>query len=110
MILTNHKVERINVLLTKLQESLETLKKECHRDDVFFLTVKNATDNAIFLCRTTPNIEEKSLKSSLQSKKYKQIIQVRIGHLPQKRIAALFNMEAFWNGFITDNFSSQIMG
>jgi len=77
---------------------------------VFALTIKNAADNVISQCKTFPEIKEKSLLGSIHSEIYKRLILRRIGSIAKKKIAAYHNMEAFWNGFITDNFSPMMIG
>lgn len=84
--------------------------KDTPRDDVFILTVKNAAENVIYQCNHCPEIKKKNLTVFTHSEIYKRLIIGRIRCVPQKKIAALYNMEAFWNGFITDNFSPIIIG
>ena len=106
----DHKLERIDALLAKLLQSMDALGKDTPLDDVFILAVKNAAENVIYLCNHCPEIKKKNLPGFAHSGIYKRLITGRIGRVPKKKIAALHNMEAFWNGFITDNFSPLMIG
>ena len=94
-----YKLERIDSLLAELLGEIDAQKQEETREEVFFLTIKNAADNALKLGKPLLK-HRKIILAAVNTGVYQQLIVKRIQRIDEKRLAKYNNMEAFWNGFI----------
>jgi hypothetical protein len=92
----DYKLDRIGSLLVELLEEMNSQMRSEYRDEVFVLTVKNASDNVIKHVKKRKNRFTKSINSKI----YRELILKRIETIDKNRLADYFNMEAFWSGFI----------
>lgn len=93
-----YKLERIDSFLAELLEAKKAQKQEETREEVFVLTIGNATDNVIKLEKFLLNTK-KSIKT-INTRLYGNLINRRIQGIDKKRLAGYHNMDDFWNGFI----------
>ena len=69
-------------------------------EEAFLLTLKNASENAIKLAAYFPGDLAKRRLKSLTSEISKKFALEKIDTFTDKKLAALYNMDDFWNGFI----------
>lgn len=98
----NYKMDKLSSLLSELLNDMEPYAAEERSgawEEVFILTIKNAADNVFKLGQHL--FKDKNGKNlfteTVCSERYKRLINKRIEKIDKKR---LYNMEAFWNGFI----------
>lgn len=94
------KINHIDRLLGKLLAELQSLDLSSPDYDTPLLSIQNATDNVEKIARMiSPTIRQKILGKT-KPPVYTEIVTTRTDRIPAERIAALFNMDDFWNGLI----------
>lgn len=106
----DHKKSKLDSLLTKLTEAAASRPKIEIEEEVFILAIKRAADNMLVQAKYFPETAKKGFLKTLDSENYKKHIINRIESINPARLKTYDNIDAFWDGFITDNFSRLIMG
>lgn len=93
------KLKKIASGLKRILQDRECQFKDVTADEVFILTVKRATDNALKIENHIPDQKE-SLFDFVSYELYRKNILRKIERISSRRIKLFFNMDDFWNGFI----------
>ncbi len=94
-----------NILATLLEEIADAAKNGVD-EDVYYLAIKQATDNIFKLEKllTGSNGYEIRSKNDVNWDIYEELIVKRVERLDEKKLRSYYNMEAFWNGFVNGEF------
>lgn len=108
----DYKFDRIRSFLVRLLEAAAGCVKGGADEDVYYLAIKQATDN---LCKLEKllmghNDYEIRFRNKVNWDAYKELIVKRVEQIDEKKRCGYYNMEAFWNGFVNDDLSPMIRG
>lgn len=94
------KLERINTRLKDLLGALASEGSGEIKDEVFIVTIKNATDNVPKLVKHLSGKTGENFSRTVRSGMYRELVLNRIEHMDSRKLAGFLHLEAFWNGFI----------
>jgi hypothetical protein len=99
----DYKFAGIDSRLMELLKELDSQKgrgETEEKEDVFFLSIKNASGNALKLGKYLSEHAAKGLENTVNSERYHELIIKSAARIDRKRLAGYYNMNDFWNGFI----------
>lgn len=94
------KLERIHTRLNDLLGALTSEGSGEIKDEVFIVTIKNATDNVPKLVKHLSGKTGENFSRTVRSGMYRELVLNRIEHMDSRKLAGFLHLEAFWNGFI----------